>query len=162
MYELEKITASNGGSYDYFGKSVSISGNYFVVASKGHARGMVYLYHIDANDNILEAGRITASDGEEYDDFGYSVSIHNDLIVVGASNEDEKGTYAGASYLFYKDANNLITELKKIKASDGSYEDYFGTSVAIDGHTIVVGAPGENEKGFDAGAIYMYDKIPGL
>lgn len=162
VIELEKITASNGAAYDEFAKSVSISGSYFVIGAKGHENGMAYLYAIDASDNVLEVGRITASDGEKYDEFGKSVSIYNDHIIVGALYEGEQDSYVGAAYLYEKDTYNVITELEKVTASDGGYEDYFGTCVAIDGSHIVIGAPNENEKGISAGAFYLYDKVPGL
>ena len=89
-----------------------------------------------------EQAKLTASDGAELDFFGSSVAIAGDTIVVGARLDDVNGiTDSGSAYVFTR-TGTTWTEQAKLTASDGAAADFFGTSVAIAGDTIVVGALG--------------------
>ena len=92
-------------------------------------------------DLWIEHGQLTASDGEGLDVFGSAVAIDGDTIVVGAAGDDAE---RGSAYVFVKPAAGWadLTETAKLTASDGAALDWIGYSVAIDGDTIVVGAPG--------------------
>ena len=77
-------------------------------------------------------------------------------MVVGAAYEDTNGSNAGAAYIFER-SGTTWTEVKKILASDGQANDY-GGSVAIDGTNVITGSTGEDTKGTDAGAAYIFEK----
>jgi len=100
---------------------------------------------------------ISANDAEPDDNFGYSVAIENNIIVIGAHREDTGGSETGAAYIFEKSGEAWI-EIQKIQASDKEATDYFGHSVAINNDTIVVGAYGEDTGGSLAGATYIFEK----
>jgi len=159
--ELAKIEASDAEKYDYFGYSVAISGDKIIVGAYGEdtggsSAGAAYVYQIESNGSVTELAKIEASDAEEYDNFGYSVAISGDKIIVGAYGEDTGGDVAGAAYVYQIESNGSVTELAKIEASDAEKYDYFGYSVAISGDKIIVGAYGEDTGGSSAGAAYMY------
>jgi hypothetical protein len=85
------------------------------------------------------------------DDFALSVAISGSTAVVGADG-DTSGT--GAAYVFTRSGTHWA-EQTELTASDGAQGDYFGTSVAISGSTVVVGADGEN---YQAGAVYVFTR----
>ena len=147
-----KIVASDGAQYDYFGSSVAIgSGKIVVGAEFDNTSGSVYIYDLDGN----EVGIITASDGATSDNFGYSVAVGSGKIVVGSPFDDDNGTQSGSAYIYDLDGNNEV----KITASDGAGNDWFGNSVAIGNGKLVVGAPRNNNSNTntDQGAAYIYD-----
>jgi hypothetical protein len=104
---------------------------------------------IASNDPITY---LKASNTDGGDEFGYSVAISGDTIVVGAYEEDSSATGvngnqqdnsangAGAAYVFTRDRQGSWSQQAYLKASNTDAEDSFGRSVAISGDTIVVGA----------------------
>lgn len=169
--EQAKLTASDAESYDEFGASVSINGDYAIVGAPygdegGYGGvsdiGSVYVFK---RDGALwtEQVKIIASDGEVSDHFGRSVSIDGKYAVVGAPRDDEDGyggeSNTGSVYIFKRD-DALWTEYIKLTASDGKGNDCFGTSVSMSGAHSIVGAPYVDTGGYggaDAGAAYIFE-----
>ena len=105
-YPLE-VSSSEGFSGGNFGTSLSISGNLFAVGAPGEGErtkensGAVYLYQINEDDSVTELMRIESADRKLGDKFGQSVSLQDDLLVVGAPGVDANGTIdTGAIYLY--------------------------------------------------------------
>jgi hypothetical protein len=125
---------------------------------------------------------IKSSNPDSFDQFGLSVAISSDTMVVGAFGEKSKATgingdqndnslvKAGAAYVFVREGG-IWSQQAYLKASNTDIDDHFGYSVAIDGDTIVVGAYAEDSSatgingdegnqgdgiGFDAGAAYVF------
>jgi len=152
--ELTKIMAGDTVANDNFGYSVAISDNRIVISApykntSASGTGAVYIFDLDGN----QLAKITASDGQEYDNFGYNVAISNSRIVVGAINEDSTASDAGAAYIFDLDGNQLA----KIQASDAEASDYFGWSVGVSDSRIVIGASYKDTNGSNSGAAYIFD-----
>ncbi len=123
----QKITASDAAADDSFGWSVAIQGDKIVVGAFGNddagsTSGSAYVYNLDGTGEV----KITASDGVVNDYFGWSVAIHGDKIIVGASGEDDRGNNSGSVYVYNTDGTGEL----KVTASDGAADDYFGRSVA--------------------------------
>eukprot|EP00970_Alexandrium_tamarense_P001526 scaffold162_cov206-Alexandrium_tamarense.AAC.2 len=161
--DQKKIVASDGAEYDWFGEAVAISGTgHLVVGARqdddmGSWSGSVYLYTLNSTSNTWgDERKIVASDGAAGDLFGYSVAISGSgHLVVGAPLDDER---AGAVYLYtLNSTSNTWAFQQKISASDGAAEDQFGLSVAMSGTGhLVVGAPWDDDKGSNSGAVYLY------
>jgi hypothetical protein len=105
--QVAKLTASDGASYDEFGRSASISGDTIVVGANGdddHGSnsGSAYIFGRDQGGvgTWGHVAKLTASDGASYDYFGWSVSISGDTIVVGANGDDDNGLGSGSAYIF--------------------------------------------------------------
>jgi len=109
--EKQKIVASDRGIGDYFGLSVSISGDYAIVGAYREDEdasgintlpdaGSAYLFERDGSGNWAEKQKIVASDREEFEGFGLSVSISGDYAIVGAPFEYEDTTTYGSAYIF--------------------------------------------------------------
>ncbi len=104
-----------------------------------------------------QQAKLTASDGDNNDFFGLSVAISGDTAVAGApfDNIDDRSDQ-GSVYVFTR-SGTTWTEQQKLTASDGKANDRFGTSVAIDGDTVVGGAPGDGGIA-NAGAAYVFTR----
>ena len=109
-----------------------------------------------------EVKKLTASDVDEYDFFGYSVAISGDTVVVGAKCILD-GKDSGAAYIFSRNSGGADNwgEMKKLTASDPAARDYFGCSVAISGDTVVVGAYGDDDAGYLSGSAYIFSRNSG-
>ena len=206
----QKITASDGSSGDFFGKSVNISGDYSVVGAYGDDNhglnsGTAYIFERTEN-GLVQRARLTASDNAQSDYFGYSVSISGDYAIIGAPhneaayifekpgqgwtdmNETTKliaadsrtgidfgdsvsisGNHAvvgasrngpGSAYIFERTMGGWI-QRAKLTASDGKSYDYFGCSVGISGDSTVVGARQADGYGESSGSAYIFEKPNG-
>ncbi|KAJ8603551.1 hypothetical protein CTAYLR_004875 [Chrysophaeum taylorii] len=152
--QVAKLVASDGSQSDEFGNSVAIYADTIVVGANedsdlGTNAGAAYVF-----SGETQVAKLKASDGSEYDYFGWSVAIFENTIVVGSILDDEENTNAGAAYVF--DASTF-EQIWKLTASDGGYDDYFGYAVAIFNDVIVVGAPRDDDVTFNAGAVYVYE-----
>jgi hypothetical protein len=147
-----KLTASDGGEFDLFGRSVAISGTTAIV---GTSLGSAYLFDTTTGAQIF---KLTAGDAVAGDWFGWSVAISGTTAIVGASQDDDNGTDSGSVYLFDTTTGN---QLFKLTASDGAEFDYFGRSVAISGTTAIIGAEYDADNGADSGSAYLFDTTTG-
>lgn len=159
--DIPKILPDDGDIYDRFGTSVSIEGDTLAIVSandddNGNNSGSVYVYkRID--ESWLFQAKLNAGDPTEYDsDFGSGIAVDGDTIVVGAAGDHENGLfYIGAAYVFVR--NGDIWSLQaKLTADDGEEGDIFGGSVSLDGNTVAIGAEGDDDHGFNSGAVYVF------
>ena len=105
----------------------------------------------------FEELKLVASDGAAVDYFGGSVAIDGSTIVVGASGDDDGADNSGSVYVLRTtDGGATYVELAKLTASDPEMAAYFGKSVAIDGDTIVVGSPYDDDAGSQSGSVYVF------
>ncbi len=157
---------------DFFGFSVAVSGNVAIIGAMDaepdwtEGAGEAYIFSKDQGgvNNWGQVKILTASDMIEDALFGYSVAIDGDTALVGSRDASSGGnSYAGKAYIFSKDQGGANTwgEVKILTASDADYEDSFGTSVAIDGTTAIVGAPGADSGGSNRGQAYIFSKDHG-
>jgi uncharacterized protein (DUF2345 family) len=153
--QVQKLTAGDGAAGDNFG--IAVAGNEdadtFVLGAPGDDswQGAAYVFACQGS-NWVQQRKTTASDGVAEDWFGRSVAISGDTLVVGATVDD---SYKGAAYIFVRNwggANNW-GQVKKLVASDGAANDYFGRAVAISDDTLVVGATGNDSS---KGAAYIF------
>ncbi len=161
--QQQKLTASDGAEGDFFGESVAISGNTVVVGAffddtpGGESAGSAYVF-TRSGTVWSQQQHLTASDGASIDDFGYSVAISGNTIVVGAvGGNTTTGANAGTAYVYTRNGT-LWTEQQELAESDGgAAEDFFGSSVAISGNTVVVGSFFDDIPGIDnTGAAYIF------
>lgn len=135
--EQDILTASDGEFLDNFGYTVSIDGDYALIGSyrDDDFKGAAYVFKREGS-NWIEQDKLTASDAEEMDLFGYSVSIDGDYALIGALMDDD---YIGSAYVFKRDGSTWIEE-DKLVASNGENGDIFGCSVSLDGDYALIGA----------------------
>ena len=167
---LARLTSSDGIQGQSFGCSVSISGDLIVVGDyldneKGNASGAVYVFEKPVNGwrDMTETIKITPSDAEPYDRFGHAVDVADDMIVVGADGDDDKGESSGALHIFIKPVTGWhdLTGHYKLTASDGQENDNLGISVSIASDVIVAGAYHDGDNGSNSGSAYVFVKPAG-
>jgi hypothetical protein len=157
LYTLANPTPA---AYDYFGYSVAISGNTVVVGAYqddtgATDAGTAYIFDATTGNLLHTLANPTPA---AYDNFGNSVAISGNTVVVGAYKDDTGATDAGAAYIFNATTGNLLRTLANPTpaASNG-----FGISVAISGNNVVVGADGDDTGATDAGTAYIFDATTG-
>ena len=130
--------------------SGSKSNQNLVFGNKGEIRTNSFTYSSAPTANTVN--KITPSDGAAENDFGRSVAIGSNKIVVGAPYIG-LGQDSGSAYIYDLDGTNQI----KITPSDGAAGDRFGASVAVGNNKIVVGSHQDDDNGNSSGSAYIYD-----
>jgi spore coat protein U-like protein len=166
--QVKKLTADDVGAGGQFGNQVSLSGDTLVVSAP-HAevdsnddQGTAYVFYRDQGGANAwgQVEKLISADGAAGDQFGVSVSVHGNKVMVGAryadigSNSDQ-----GAAYVFSRDQGgaNVWGQTAKLTADDGAADDWFGQSVAVYEDIFVVGAVHADVSGSDdQGKAYVY------
>ncbi len=99
-----KLLASDGTANDWFGWSISISGDKAVIGARldddnGSGSGSALVFE-KVGGIWTEQTKLTADDAAAFDEFGYSVSISGDTAVIGANLDDDNGDRSGSAYVF--------------------------------------------------------------
>jgi trimeric autotransporter adhesin len=171
-----RLKAPNAGEGDLFGSAVALSDAFLIIGANGEDstgttvgtdnnngldNGAVYVYTPD-NMGWALTSYLKSSTTDAADQFGSSVALSGNTLVVGALNDDMTGRCA----VFTHDGA-MWSEEAILSASNAAPNDSFGVSVAISGDTIVVGAPYEDtglaggSKGTaadDYGAAYVFTR----
>ncbi len=157
----QKLTARDGSSLDRLGYSVAISRDTIVAGSimdsigPSSEQGSATVFTRSANV-WAEQATLIALDGASQDAFGVSVAIDGDTIAVGAYKDATGETLLqGSVYIFVRNGDQW-TQQAKLVATGGDENDVFGYSVALDGNTLVVGAPGRDTELAAYGAAYVF------
>jgi len=193
------VKASNTDAGDRFGGAIAISGNTFAVAASmedseaagvngdetgnGEAdSGAVYIFHRDAAGTWSQEAYLKASNANGGDRFGAAIAMSGDTVVISAPGEDSAAVgvggneidsgalESGAVYVFVRDGTGAWSQQAYIKASNTQASDNFGTSLALDADTLVVGAHLEDssatgidgdqadDASADSGAVYVFTR----
>lgn len=161
----QKIAPNNLVTNDLFGYAVAISDTTALigaisptVVSNGKP-GTVYVFtESDGSWNLT--GNFRAGDGTDGDEFGSVIVLDGTTAFIGAPDAEVSANNTlphGAVYVF-KESGGTWIQTQKITADDGAYDDLFGTSAAVSGDTLVVGAPGAtiNPDANHQGAAYIF------
>lgn len=175
--EVKRLLAGNGASRDYFGSSVAIAGDTIVLGATGADRadvdGRGALYVFDRNqggaNNWGEVGEIDPVSTNVTSGFGSAVALNGETIVVGAPSTTVTSAQGdriaqGAFYVFERNLSDpgVWDQVKELTASDGESWDRLGTSVALFGTTVLVGARTADVDGStDQGAAYVFERHKG-
>lgn len=148
--QQQKLTAADGAADDQFGISVGVSGDTVIVGAFGanSSRGAAYVFTRNGTA-WTQQQKLTASDGAAGDQFGWSVAIDGDTVILGANSDDGA---RGAAYVFRR-SGTVWTQEQKLTAADGAILDQFGYSVAISGESAVCGAVAD-----DSGSAYVFTR----
>ena len=124
------------------GNTIVVGASYDNDAAQGAGvwSGAVYVFRTSDGGATYEVAKLTASDGAAEHYFGTSVAINGNTVVIGASGDDGASFSEGSAYVFRTtDGGTTYSQVAKLTASDVTSAEYFGSSVAIDGDTVVVG-----------------------
>jgi len=145
---------------DFFGTSVSISGNLVLVGApfddtNGVGVGQAHLF--DATTGLL-LHTFDDPTPTTFDQFGAAVSISGNNVLVGALGDDTNGNFVGQAHLFDATTGAL---LRTFDDPTVTVADFFGTSVSISGNNVLVGALGDDTNGLDVGQAHLFDATTG-
>ncbi len=164
--QLVRLAASDAEFHAWLGWSVALDGDRFVAGAPNQNRddlldvGAAYVFERDAGGQWLEVAKLIPSDGAEGDQFGWSVALDGDRVIVGSRDADLPAPNAGAAYVFERDAGGTWLEAARFSASDTATGDDFGESVALQGERLVVGAFAHDGADENSGAAYVFEPSP--
>jgi WD40 repeat protein len=156
--ELRKLTSHDIGARDRLGYSVAIDGNTAIVGSDNTLdlnAGSAYVFDVTTGEVIR---KLTAIDGAPGESFGTAVDISGNVAVVGAAENIVADIRSGSVYLFDITTG---TQLLELTASDATERGYFGSSVAINNDTVLIGSGSPFRESTLAGSSYLFDVSSG-
>jgi uncharacterized repeat protein (TIGR02543 family) len=178
------LKASNTAADDSFGESVAISGDTVVIGAStedssatgvngnqgdnsAQSSGAAYVF-VRSGSTWSQQAYLKASNTGAGDSFGCSVAVSGDTVVVGAPHESSSATgvngnqtnnsaqYSGAAYVFVR-TGTVWSQQAYLKASNTGADVFFGTSAAVSGDTVVVGAWREGNTASGAAYVFVRD-----
>ena len=167
--QITKLTANDGGEGDRFGASVAIENDLAVIGAnfkdqgeKNGGAAYVYRRDPDSIEDWREVRKLVADDGELDDEFGSSVAIDREVVIVGAPGETSFQGKFGAVYVFENSSEDMDnwTQIDKLVMSDPMRQDQFGRALAIKGDRIIVGAYRDDDRGMDSGSVTVFEQRP--
>ncbi len=156
--ELQKITRPNGKTNDAFSFGMAASDDTVVVSTWDYfssAPGL-YFFMRNGSGNWVHTQTI-ASSAAPASWFGTSIAMDGNILVVGANSDSFSGLqWAGSVTVYIRNGNTWSFETK-FRANDTAAGDHFGSSVAVSGNTMIVGAPAHDlSQETDRGAAYVF------
>lgn len=123
--------------------------------TSGLAHGSVAIFDAQSGTQLFHLEVASVFSGAQ---FGWALSIEGDRLLTGAPSSYDNGVSGGSAYLF--DLNTGL-ELSRLLAPDAGDDDSFGAAVALAGNLAVVGAPGDDDLGYNSGSVYVFDLSTG-
>ncbi len=156
-----KLVPEDAVAVHFFGWAVDVSGDTIVVGAAGDNfagtySGAAYVY-VRTGTTWTRQAKLIPSVTRARDEFGTSVAIHNNTIVVGTNYHDDGAVDGGAAFVFVRNGTTW-SEQAKLLASDAADYAWFGLSVAVHGDRIAVGAIYDDATATDAGAAYIFQR----
>ncbi|NKI33856.1 cadherin-like domain-containing protein [Wenzhouxiangella sp. XN79A] len=144
------------GPNGQFGYAVAVDGNRALVGGIGLVGSGAAVVLEGSGGGWVEVAVLRPSDGEQGDEFGWSVSLSGDRALVGARLDADNGISSGSAYVF--DFNGISwDETAKLTPGDGAASDQFGFSVSLASDRALVGAFGDDDNGSSSGSAYLFD-----
>ncbi|UCC32731.1 MAG: hypothetical protein JSU86_10690, partial [Phycisphaerales bacterium] len=129
------------------------------IGAPGYQSNFLTVMRRDPSGSFFDSRRFFASDPGSDDNFGKSVSISGDTILVGAERHDPgTGLYSGAAYVFREIGRLDYAEEAKLTPSDITEDYYFGRDLSLDGDMAAIGAWGTTDEGDFTGAVYAFQR----
>jgi len=159
--QQQKLLASDGQAGDRFGGMIALSEDTALIGAywdddKGNDSGSMYVFTRNGTTWTQQA-KILASDGAAGDALATSISLDGDTAIVNSPYDDDNGVDSGSAYVFTR-TGTTWTEQQKLLASDGSANDAFGSVVALDGDTALIGAMLDDDMGLSSGSAYVFTR----
>ena len=170
LHTLDNPNAYGTSQDDTFGFSAAINGNYAIVGAYaeddagGTTSGKAYIFNVTTGALVHTLNNPSAYGTSQGDQFGWSVAISGDYVIVGAQYEDDAagGNASGNAYIFNVTSGALVHTLDNPNAYGTSPNDFFGYSVGISGDYAIVGAYWEDDAGGnDSGKAYIFNVTTG-
>ncbi len=161
--DIAKFVAADAKRFDDFGNSAAMDRDYIVIGANDESNatdeaGSVYIFKVGLDGTVEQIDKLQADNTVSDVGFGDAVAIDGDFVAVSAAKEDGSSAEAGRVYIYKIEAGAIVKPRATLYASDQNEGDHFGTSVAIDGDYLVVGAGQADTNGTDAGSAYLFKR----
>ena len=177
------LNMKSNAANSYFGSAIAIAnvatsgaddilcavGASFRNVNANTSQGIVYMfrYGLTMNPGWYDSIAV-ANDGNALDYFGNAISIANDgsgLVAIGANYKENGANASQGAVYFFKDTTNPVgkrwwVQKNKFTAEDGTANDHFGSAIDWRGDNLMVGSSNRDDAALDAGAFYLYQRIP--
>ena len=156
--ETRRLQPADLQQFDFFGWAVAASEATVLVSAMGQNGGMGSVYVFEKSGAVWSAaGKLQVIDSTAGGAVGYDIALDGDTAVVGATGKSVYGLASGAAYVFEKLDGNW-RQVARLIPDDGATEDIFGARVAVEGDTIFISAPWDDDLGAKSGSIYVFEK----
>lgn len=167
--QRQKLTPSDGTTFGTFGRGIALNQKYLLIGAGGagvnnvHVPGSVYIYGFASSSSGGAWNAVQKIDAPDPADdtafFGYPLAISGSTVLVGSYAATVNGNLGQGTVYVYKLQGGSWTQTAKLVASDGHRRDNFGVSVALQGKTAFIGAPGATVHGnVSQGAVYRFEE----
>ncbi len=156
--QTTELFATDATNDNHFGTSVCMNGDYIVIGAH-HATppGAAYIF-ARTQTGWSQVAKLTSNDATGSDEFGCSVAMSGDYLVVGAKLHDQAGNNAGAAYVFKRNGTVWLQEAKLI-APDAKADDHWGGAVSISGEHIIIGNRDQDVSTGGTAAAHIFKRI---
>ncbi|TPW11228.1 MAG: hypothetical protein FD127_3347, partial [Acidimicrobiaceae bacterium] len=127
-----------------------------LLGGPGNNFGAAYVF-TRTGTTWTQQAKVTAADPAAGDQFGVSVGLDSDTIVVGSPADDDAGTDSGSAYVFTR-TSTTWTQQAKVTSADPAAGDFFGYSVGVHGFSVVAGAPLDDDAAAGSGSAYVFTR----
>lgn len=167
-----RLTPDDAGPAEQFGGSVALAGDTALVGDtqvppggnpdSTAGPGAVYAFDLTESGDWIQVAKLTAPSPQDGAQFGVSIALDGDTAIVGASGQDTAaGQDAGAAFVFTTSGTGQWSLQEALETADANAADEFGSSVALDADTALVGAWLADTSTADTGAAYTYSRTAG-
>jgi hypothetical protein len=152
--QTQKLLAPDAASLDFFGRCVSVSGDWAVIGAwkedqGGADAGAAYAFRYNGREWVFEQ-KLMAFDAAPGDLYGWATYVQDDVAVVSSYHDDDHGSDSGSVYVYRLDGLTWVFE-QKLHAADAAAGGWFGYSLSISGNRLAVAATGTG-----SGYAYMF------
>ncbi|MFN0244339.1 MAG: hypothetical protein ACKVWV_15735 [Planctomycetota bacterium] len=163
LVQTAKLHASDGAAGHGFGHAIAMHGDTLVIGAPSvpgptlAKRGAVYVF-VRNGVTWVEQAKLVPTGAGEWSAFGYTVAIDGDTVVAGSPD-----SAAGLAFVFVRNGSTWAQEAELLTAVPLTFHAHFGTDVAVEGDTAVVGALYENCSGVlnpppPCGALHVFKR----
>ena len=159
--QKQKLTPQITTEFLWFGRDLVLAGDFAFIGAMGddelgNRAGAVFIFE-SINGTWIETGKLLSTNPAENNLFGIHVDYDQGTLIVSELGDDDVINNSGAVYI-YELIDGVWRQIDKLKAPDPIEDHYFGTSIAISGNTLIIGADLDDDLAQSSGAAYYYQK----
>lgn len=159
--EDARLSGGSGGVRAAFGRTVALAGKTALVGAPGDQEagsgaGAAHVF-VRRKQGWERDAKLLAADPSLDAQFGSALALTENHALIGAYRDSEQGRLAGAAYLFER-GDEGWRQVQKLVALDARAGQYFGYAVALADDWALIGAWGDDDRGQDAGAVYLFER----
>lgn len=160
-----KLLASDGAKEQFFGRSLSLSGDRLLVGADGQdvqrlrTPGTAYIFERQGDASWTEVAMFRHDGATNGDLFGATVDLEGDRGIIAAPQRFVDGVKTGTAFIVERQSDGSWIQVAQLNASDGATDDALGNNaVSISGDRALVGANGHDLQGTASGAAYIFER----